>query len=318
VCREVMERLRAGQRPVQVAKEMALWPSTVYRILRRSRNGDCGPRPRGNARKDVQETKRIKLMFLYALWMEDKDRELSSYVAECRRVFGSGSPSHICDLLRYDLHLRIRRSIYEHPNKWIAQGAVEYYQHYLYWVRSLNLEQRLRLKFMDEVRVDRTCLGRQDSRAPPLTRGTSFRHRLHDGETYTINLMVCLDQQPFIIYNIIDGSSNGYHYAQFIVNVAGPTLAEDDILIVDNVRFHIEGSPAYLSQAYLDIIGVHYYSLPPYSPELNPVELVFSYLKRCLQYKHDFEEPIQTALDDCLSQIKPHHIYQFYKHRNYV
>jgi len=61
VCREVMERLRAGQRPVQVAKEMALWPSTVYRILRRSRNGDCGPRPRGNARKDVQETKRIKV-----------------------------------------------------------------------------------------------------------------------------------------------------------------------------------------------------------------------------------------------------------------
>jgi len=125
---------------------------------------------------------------------------------------------------------------------------------------------------------------------------------MHDGETYTVNLMVCLDRQPFFIYNIISGSSNGINYADFVINVAAPTLMRDDILVVDNVRFHVEGGPSLLIQAFLDILGVQYYSLPPYSPELNPTELVFSFLKRCLEYKHDFEEPIQEAIKDCLAQ----------------
>ena len=233
-------------------------------------------------------------------------------------MFGRGSPSHISHLLRHDLKLRIRRSIYEHPNKWAREGAFEYYSHYVQWVESLSLEERLRLKFFDEVRVDRSCLGRRDERASPLSRGTAFRHRMHDGETYTVNLMVCLDRSPFFFYNIISGASNGIHFADFVLNVAAPTLMRDDIFIFDNVRFHVEGGPSLLVQAFLNILGVQLYSLPPYSPELNPTELVFSFLKRCLEYKHDFQDPIHAAIGDCLDQLKPHHINKFYAHRNYL
>jgi len=159
VWQEVQQRLHAGQHQARIAEELRLWPSTVWRIAQRSELGDFEAWPRGNGATSVQSRKRMKVLFLYALWAEDHNRELTSYVVECRRVFGTGSPSHVCLLLRYDLKLRIRRSIYEHPNKWTREGAFEYYAHFLQWSTMLTPEERLRLKFFDEVRVDRSCLG---------------------------------------------------------------------------------------------------------------------------------------------------------------
>lgn len=53
-----------------------------------------------------------------------------------------------------------------------------------------------------------------------------------------------------------------------------PVLPDDAILILDNASFHGKEF-----QALLEKHGVKYMRLPPYSPDLNPIELLFGWLK---------------------------------------
>ena len=95
-------------------------------------------------------------------------------------------------------------------------------------------------------------------------------------------------------------------------------LSPGDTVICDNVKFYCQGPSADWTIAFLQRLGVNYRMLPKYSPELNPVELVFSTLKRCLKYQHRPGILLLQAIFDCLNQITPHHIIKFYLKRGYL
>ncbi len=75
----------------------------------------------------------------------------------------------------------------------------------------------------------------------------------------------------------IDGAINGELFQAYVEQVLVPTLKPDDVVIMDNLRVH---KMAGVRQA-IKATGARLLFIPPFSPDLNPIELPFSKLKAC-------------------------------------
>jgi transposase len=74
---------------------------------------------------------------------------------------------------------------------------------------------------------------------------------------------------------VIDGPINGVLFRLYIEKILAPTLSPGDIVVLDNLGSH-KGNAA---RAAVRARGAHLLFLPPYSPDLNPIEQVFAKLK---------------------------------------
>lgn len=78
---------------------------------------------------------------------------------------------------------------------------------------------------------------------------------------------------------VFDGPVNGDIFRTYVERVLVPTLNAGDIVVMDNLGSH-------KSQAVRQAIraaGAHLLFLPPYSPDLNPIEQAFSKLKHWMR-----------------------------------
>lgn len=115
------------------------------------------------------------------------------------------------------------------------------------------------------------------------------------------------------MYTITKGTSNSSKFVDFV----GDTLQfiqPGDIIIGDNCSFHYKGWSGHLARAAYHQMGARYYRLPTYSPEFNPSELVFSYLKHQLRREYTIHDDLLTAMTTILGGIKLQHMYGWYKH----
>ena len=74
---------------------------------------------------------------------------------------------------------------------------------------------------------------------------------------------------------MLDGPINGDAFAACVGQCLTPTLVPGDIVVADNLGSH-KGLPA---RQLIRDIGAHLLFLPPCSPDLNPIEMVFAKLK---------------------------------------
>ena len=78
---------------------------------------------------------------------------------------------------------------------------------------------------------------------------------------------------------VIDGPINGAWFKTWVDKALIPTLAPGDVVILDNLSSH----KAKAVRKALRTAGAHLIFLPPYSPDLNPIEQVFAKLKTLLR-----------------------------------
>lgn len=78
---------------------------------------------------------------------------------------------------------------------------------------------------------------------------------------------------------VIDGAMNSEMFTLYIETQLVPTLREGDVVILDNLSSHKTPGAA----ATLRAIGAWFLFLPPYSPDLNPIEMAFSKLKALIR-----------------------------------
>jgi transposase len=78
---------------------------------------------------------------------------------------------------------------------------------------------------------------------------------------------------------VLDGPINGLSFRNYVEQFLVPTLAPGDIVIMDNLGSH-KGRRI---RPILRDAGARLLFLPPYSPDLNPIEQVFSKLKTLLR-----------------------------------
>jgi transposase len=94
----------------------------------------------------------------------------------------------------------------------------------------------------------------------------------------------------------------GEAFLVYVEQVLIPTLQPDDIIVMDNL-------PAHKIAAVRDAIakaGAQFFLLPPYSPDMNPIEMAFSKLKTLLrQVPEQTPDGLWQRIGTLLDQFTP-------------
>ena len=78
---------------------------------------------------------------------------------------------------------------------------------------------------------------------------------------------------------VLDGPMDGDAFLVYVRELLTPTLADGDIVVMDNLPSHkVEGV-----RALVEATGATLHYLPPYSPDFNPIEQAFAKLKALLR-----------------------------------
>lgn len=78
---------------------------------------------------------------------------------------------------------------------------------------------------------------------------------------------------------VFDGPINGRSFTAYVEQILAPSLRPGDIVVLDNLGSH-KGKAA---RHAIERAGAELRFLPPYSPDLNPIEQVFAKLKTLLR-----------------------------------
>jgi len=113
---------------------------------------------------------------------------------------------------------------------------------------------------------------------------------------------------------VIDGAMDGDSFLAYIHQILVPTLAVGDLVIADNLAaHHVEG----VRQA-IDAAGATLIYLPPYSPDLNPIELCFAKLKALVRAARCRSiETLWPLLGDCVPRFSAPECRNYFRHCGY-
>ena len=132
-----------------------------------------------------------------------------------------------------------------------------------------------RLAFLDETSV-KTNMAKTTGWAPC---GQRLVDHAPFGHWRTQTFVAALRHDRLEAPWVIDGAMNAETFAIYIETQLGPTLREGDVVILDNLSSHKSPGAARALRA----VGAWFLFLPPYSPDLNPIEMAFSKLKAHLR-----------------------------------
>jgi transposase len=114
---------------------------------------------------------------------------------------------------------------------------------------------------------------------------------------------------------IFSGTLNKELFAEYIKTQLAPTLKSDDILLLDNSSVH----QSKLVKDTLKVCGITVLYLPRYSPDLNPIELVWSFMKSVLRkLKARTHKKLENAINFALSSISLDFIQHWFQHCGYT
>ena len=143
------------------------------------------------------------------------------------------------------------------------------------WRRSQGGLDPSALVFIDESGA-KTNMTRLRGRAP---RGRRLNAGAPCGrwETTTMISSVRLDGSTACM--TVGGATNGEVFRAYVEEILLPTLREGDIVVMDNLSAHKNAA----TLALIESAGARAVFLPPYSPDLNPIEMMWSKVKSILR-----------------------------------
>ena len=116
-------------------------------------------------------------------------------------------------------------------------------------------------------------------------------------------------------YTVYQGGTTAERFAEYLKTKLLPTLSEADIIVMDNMRSHHAKAVKQL----LDSSKVTYLYLPPYSPDLNPIEKMWSKLKAFLRKeKIRMASELPSAISKGFLTIRPTDCIGWFHSCNYV
>lgn len=117
---------------------------------------------------------------------------------------------------------------------------------------------------------------RTHGRAP---RGERLIAKVPHGKWRTLTFLAALRHDRIDAPCVLDGPINGESFLAYVEQFLLPTLSAGDVVIMDNLGSHKSQA---VRQA-IRRVGARLIFLPPYSPDLNPIEQVFAKLKTLLR-----------------------------------
>jgi transposase len=178
------------------------------------------------------------------------------------------------------------------------------------WIREQGLLDPARLIFIDETAVS-TNMVRPNGWS---TRGERLVGHVPMGHWETMTFIAGFRQIGIVAPMVIKGAMNGEAFLAYIEQCLVPTLKRRDIVVIDNVPFHKASGV----QEAIEAVGATLRYLPPYSPDLNPIELVFHPLKAFLRKAMEQTiDGLNRSIGSFIRTLAPAQCIQYFKHAGY-
>ena len=114
---------------------------------------------------------------------------------------------------------------------------------------------------------------------------------------------------------VLDGPMDGEAFLVYVRKVLSPALREGDIVVIDNLSsHHVQG----VREA-IEARGARLLYLPPYSPDLNPIEMAFAKFKTLLRKAAKrTRDSLWDQIGQIFKQFTPEECANFIKHAGYA
>jgi transposase len=167
-----------------------------------------------------------------------------------------------------------------------------------------------RLVFLDETWAA-TNMTRRYGRAP---KGERLVCPTPHGHWKTTTFIAALSSSGLSAPMVLDGAMTGDWFVAYLEQILVPTLRVGQIVVMDNLQSH---KRARVAEAIAEA-GCEVWYLPPYSPDLNPIELAFSKLKSLLRREENRTiAALEAFLGRALEAFSPEECQRYMKHCGY-
>ena len=167
-----------------------------------------------------------------------------------------------------------------------------------------------RLIFIDETGAA-TDMARRYGRCP---RGQRLIASIPWGHWKTTTFVAALRVDGITAPCVFDGPMDGPCFRAYIEQFVVPTLRPGDIVVMDNLPSH---KVAGIREA-IEAAGAELRYLPPYSPDLNPIEQFFAKLKALLRKAAARSiDALVAAIADALTAISPQECQNYLANQGY-
>lgn len=144
--------------------------------------------------------------------------------------------------------------------------------------------------------------------------GTRLVEKTPFGRWQTTTFLGALRAEGFVAPLTIDGPINGPVFLAWVQQHLAPRLRTGDIVVMDNLSSHkVRGV-----RESIEAVGAELRYLPPYSPDLNPIELAFSKFKKLLRDGAERTvDKLWTLCGTILDQFTENECRNYFKHCGY-
>jgi transposase len=145
-------------------------------------------------------------------------------------------------------------------------------------------------------------------------RGTRLVAQTPHAHWKTTTLIAALGITGILCSTVVDGAINGDIFYAFVEQVLVPRLRPGDVVVLDNLSSHKRLDTRKLIEA----AGAHVVFLPPYSPDLNPIEMIFAKIKQLLRsLACRTREALWTAMQGVLNRVTASDASNCFRHSGY-
>lgn len=146
------------------------------------------------------------------------------------------------------------------------------------------------------------------------TRGKRVYAAAPCGRWRTTTMISSIRQDGSTACMTVEGALNAEIFRTYVREILLPTLKPGDILVMDNLSAHKDSETLRL----LEAAGVKVRFLPAYSPDLNPIELMWSKVKTSLRKTAArTNEALLLAIGDALSRVTQKDATHWFAHCGY-
>jgi transposase len=297
----IHEARQDGASTAEVAERFGVSTAFVRRLQQRFRlTGSLAPRPHGGGR---------------ALKLAGRDGELRQAVAERpdatpaehrERLELPASRVTVWRTLRRLGLTRKKKST--HASERDRPDVVEARRQ---WPEKLAGVAAQDLVFLDETGAN-TAMQRTHGYAPQGERVVAATPL---GGWKTVTFVGALTTGGLIAPWAFEGALNGEWFLAYVEQLLAPSLRPGMVVVMDNLPSHkVAGVEAAIRAK-----GCRLEYLPPYSPDLNPIENAFSKLKRGLRdWAARTVEGVYDGLRDLITRFTPSECLHYFRHRGYA
>ena len=142
--------------------------------------------------------------------------------------------------------------------------------------------------------------------------GARVRETVPEGQWKILTILGAMNSRGILAAMTVEAATDAEVFLAYLDRVLCPKLVPGDVVVMDNLSSHkVPGVRERIETA-----GAELLYLPPYSPDLNPIEKAWAKLKQLLgSARARSVAALDQALADLLPQITPDDATAWFRHR---